>query len=222
MNNPDNSKKSDLPPPLPTGKKKILVVDDDALVLSILSSLLSESHYDVETAENGKQALATLDDSFDLLLSDLEMPEMDGLELLKSLRKSKNNIPVVILTGNQEISVALNALKLGANDYVIKDENITETVLTAISNSLERKMLLDQNSRLIENLMKAKDDAEKANKAKSDFLAKMSHDLKTPLNAILGYGEILQFEARKIQRPDFLEDLKAIEMAGRHDTPLDL
>jgi two-component system, sensor histidine kinase and response regulator len=216
MNNPDNSQKSDLPPPLPTGKKKILVVDDDALVLSILSSLLSESHYEVETAENGKQALATLDDSFDLLLSDLEMPEMSGLELLESLRKSKNNIPVVILTGNQEISVALDALKLGANDYVIKDENITETVLTAISNSLERKMLLDQNSRLIENLMKAKDDAEKANKAKSDFLAKMSHDLKTPLNAILGYTELMIIDPDEPLDEGSVDSLNQIFKAGNH------
>jgi two-component system, sensor histidine kinase and response regulator len=216
MNNPDNSKKSDLPPPLPTGKKKILVVDDDALVLSILSSLLSESHYDVETAENGKQALATLDDSFDLLLSDLEMPEMNGLELLESIRKSQNNIPVVILTGNQEISVALNALKLGANDYVIKDENITETVLTAVANSLERKMLLDQNSRLIENLMKAKDDAEKANKAKSDFLAKMSHDLKTPLNAILGYTELMIIDPDEPLDEGSVDSLNQIFKAGNH------
>jgi signal transduction histidine kinase len=216
MNNPDSSKKSNPTPSLPTGKKKILVVDDDALVLSILSSLLSESHYEIETAENGKQALATLDDSFDLLLSDLEMPEMGGLELLESLRKSKNNIPVVILTGNQEISVALNALKLGANDYVIKDENITETVLTAISNSLERKMLLDQNSRLIENLMKAKDDAVKANKAKSDFLAKMSHDLKTPLNAILGYTELMIIDPDEPLDEGSVDSLNKIFKAGNH------
>ena len=214
MNSPESSPKNN--PPLPTGKKKILVVDDDALVLSILSSLLSESHYEVETAENGKQALATLDDSFDLLLSDLEMPEMSGLELLESLRKSKNNIPVVILTGNQEISVALNALKLGANDYVIKDENITETVLTAIANSLERKMLLDQNSRLIENLMKARDDAEKANKAKSDFLAKMSHDLKTPLNAILGYTELMIIDPDEPLDDGSVDSLNQIFKAGNH------
>jgi two-component system, sensor histidine kinase and response regulator len=216
MNSPDSSPKNNPTPPLTACKKKILIVDDDSLVLSILSSLLSESHYEVETAENGKQALATLDDSFDLLLSDLEMPEMDGLELLKSLRKSKNNIPVVILTGNQEISVALNALKLGANDYVIKDENITETVLTAISNSLERKMLLDQNSRLIENLMKAKDDAEKANKAKSDFLAKMSHDLKTPLNAILGYTELMIIDPDEPLDDGSVDSLNQIFKAGNH------
>ncbi|MBT5470960.1 MAG: response regulator [Nitrospina sp.] len=204
------------PSPLPTGKKKILVVDDDSLVLSILSSLLSENHYQVETAEDGKQALKLLDDSFDLLLSDLEMPEMNGLQLLERLRKSGNNIPVVILTGNQEISVALNALKVGANDYVIKDENITETVLTAIANSLERKMLLDQNSRLIENLMKAKENAEKANKAKSDFLAKMSHDLKTPLNAILGYTELMIVDPDEPLDDGSIDNLNQIFQAGNH------
>ena len=67
-----------------------------------------------------------------------------------------------------------------------------------------------------ESLLIAKEEAETAAKAKSEFLANMSHEIRTPLNAILGYGEILQFEARKLERPDFLEDLKAIEFAGRH------
>lgn len=213
-NSPENSSESFRS--LPTNKKKILIVDDDSLVRSILSSLLSENHYQIETAEDGKQAITTLDDSFDLILSDLEMPEMNGLQLLETLRKSGNNIPVVILTGNQEISVALNALKVGANDYVIKDENITETVLTAIANSLERKMLLDQNSRLIENLMKAKENAEKANKAKSDFLAKMSHDLKTPLNAILGYTQLMIVAPDEPLDDGSIENLNQIFHAGNH------
>ena len=114
-------KKLTPPPPfLSTGKKKVLVVDNDALILIILSSFHSESHYEVETAENGKQAFTALDDYFDLLLSDLEMPEMGGLYLLESLRKSKNNIFVVTLTGNQEIFVALNALKLGPTIMLLR------------------------------------------------------------------------------------------------------
>ncbi len=67
-----------------------------------------------------------------------------------------------------------------------------------------------------ESLLIAKEEAETAARAKSEFLANMSHEIRTPLNAILGYGEILQFEARKLERPDFLEDLRAIEFAGRH------
>ena len=67
-----------------------------------------------------------------------------------------------------------------------------------------------------ESLLVAKEEAEAAARAKSEFLANMSHEIRTPLNAILGYGEILQFEARKLNRPDFIEDLRAIEFAGRH------
>jgi signal transduction histidine kinase len=200
----------------PMGRKKILVVDDDPLVLSILSSILSDNQYEVETAENGILALAAINDSFHLLISDFEMPEMSGLELIKAIRKSGNDIPIVILTGNQEISVALEALKLGANEYVIKDENIADTVLTSISNSLERKMLLDQNTRLIDNLMKAKDAAEKANEAKSDFLAKMSHDLKTPLNAILGYTQLMTIDSDEPLGEDSIQSLDQIFKAGNH------
>ena len=209
QNNPEENS-------LPVGRKKILIVDDDPLILSILSSILSENHYEVETAGNGNQALATINDSFHLLLSDFQMPEMNGLELIKVLRKSGKDIPIVILTGNQEISVALDALKLGANEYVIKDENIAETVLTAISNALERKMLLDQNTRLIDNLMKAKDAAEKANEAKSDFLAKMSHDLKTPLNAILGYTQLMTTDSDEPLGEESIESLNQIFKAGNH------
>ena len=72
QNNPEENS-------LPVGRKKILIVDDDPLILSILSSILSENHYEVETAGNGNQALATINDSFHLLLSDFQMPEMNGL-----------------------------------------------------------------------------------------------------------------------------------------------
>ena len=67
-----------------------------------------------------------------------------------------------------------------------------------------------------ESLVVAKEEAETAARAKSEFLANMSHEIRTPLNAILGYSEILQFEARKLKRLDFVEDLQAIEFAGRH------
>lgn len=210
----DNPEKDFLPSP--TGRKKILIVDDDPLILSILTSILSDNQYQVETAENGRQALTTINDSFHLVLSDFEMPEINGLELIKALRKAGNDIPIVILTGNQEISVALQALKLGANEYVVKDENIGDTVLTSISNALERKMLLDQNTRLIDNLMKAKDAAEKANEAKSDFLAKMSHDLKTPLNAILGYTQLMTDDSDEPLSEDSIDNLTQIFKAGNH------
>jgi signal transduction histidine kinase/CheY-like chemotaxis protein len=115
-----------------------------------------------------------------------------------------------------------NALESGALYKMIweQNQNLEETVRIRTQDlekqTLELKEEIAFRKIAEESLEVAKEEAETGARAKSEFLANMSHEIRTPLNAILGYGEILQFEARKLNRPDFIEDLKAIEFSGRH------
>jgi signal transduction histidine kinase/CheY-like chemotaxis protein len=115
-----------------------------------------------------------------------------------------------------------NALESAALYKVIweQNQNLEETVRIRTRDlelqTLELKEEIAFRKIAEESLVLAKEEAEAAARTKSEFLANMSHEIRTPLNAILGYGEILQFEARKLDRADFVEDLKAIEFAGRH------
>ncbi len=135
-------------------RMKFLVVDDDSFVRDMLAAILESCDYDVVTAQNGSDAFdkTVADSEIDLVISDMNMPVMNGLELIKALRIAKPDIPIIILTANNEISVAIEAMKIGANDYLLKDENIQETVLISVKNVMERHELRMQNIQLMEDL----------------------------------------------------------------------
>ncbi|MEK7373782.1 MAG: SpoIIE family protein phosphatase [Thermodesulfobacteriota bacterium] len=135
-------------------KIKVLVVDDDSFIRDVLAAILQAEDYAVDTAEDGVEAFAkyTADPGIGLVISDMNMPQMGGMELLNKLRDMGGDVPVIILTGNNEISVAINALKRGANDYLLKDENIQETVSISVSRVLEKHELKKQNLQLMADL----------------------------------------------------------------------
>ena len=118
--------------------ERILIADDDAVIREGLRRVLSGAGYDVETVSNGRAALERLEaERFKLLITDLKMPGMSGLEVLRAIRTRQPELPVVLITGYAAIDNAVEAMKNGATDYLAKpfeNEEIIEKVKTALEN----------------------------------------------------------------------------------------
>ncbi len=143
---------------------KILLVDDDVFILEVLSDILQAGGYEVITAENGAAALEKYiaDSSIDLIVSDINMPVMDGLQLIKELRNNNLDVPIIIVTSVSSISVAVDALSSGAIDYVLKDESVQDTIIITVKRALEKHKIKKQNLQLIADLAIKTNDLEDA------------------------------------------------------------
>lgn len=102
-------------------KGKILVIDDEDIVRTSCSRTLVPEGYEVSLARNGAEGLKMAgEDRFDLVLTDLKMPDMDGIEVLRSIKEKWPETEVIIVTGYQTVDTAVKAIKLGAYDYIEK------------------------------------------------------------------------------------------------------
>ncbi len=128
---------------------KILVVDDEAPIREILEKGLSKiGSFFVEGAQNGKEAIEKIErDVFDLVLTDMKMPEMDGLELLKTIKGTWPDIMVILMTAYGSIETAVEAMKIGANDYITKPIDFNELSIH-ISKVQRESLLLRENLQL--------------------------------------------------------------------------
>lgn len=106
---------------------RLLIVDDDAAILATLSEYFEGFGHKVVTAADGEEAVQKfVPGQFDCIISDMMMPKMDGLELLKLIKKSDDQVLFVIITGYPKIENAIEAIKAGAYDYVIKPFNLED------------------------------------------------------------------------------------------------
>ncbi|MCI0488680.1 MAG: response regulator [Blastocatellia bacterium] len=130
---------------------RILIIDDEPNVLSVLYSLLSEQ-YQCKTATNALEALEYLrQEKYDLVLSDIMMPGMSGLELLEEISRSSKDTVVVLISGNLNIQSAIQAMRRGAFDYITKPFNLSE-VETAVERALRHQTLLKSNRQYEQHL----------------------------------------------------------------------
>lgn len=126
---------------LKNGQPRILVVDDDKLVLHKISDLLKDRKYEIDLAQNAAHALGLLNDnSYDLVLTDIIMPDMNGIELLKEVRQIVHDQVVIMITSHKGLDTAIESMRLGAYDYVLKPLDDL-SILRHIERGLEKARL---------------------------------------------------------------------------------
>jgi len=216
-----------------TNKNVVLIVDDETANIIALSNILSPD-YDVYAAKNGRDAIMLVNEHApDVILLDVLMPEMDGYEVIAELKSSEStkSIPVIFVTGLENKEAERKGLTLGAADYIPKPFS-SDIVRLRVQNqlkivnhirALEERDEMERQLRKIQELeaglIAAKEQAEHSrelaehsSRAKSEFLSRMSHEMRTPMNAIIGMMQV----ARMRGIPDNLKTyIDAIDTASK-------
>ena len=135
---------------------KILIIEDEAAIRRVLLRILSEenSNYKVSETEDGVQGINLVEnENFDLILCDIKMPKMDGIEVLTQIKKIKPEIPVVMISGHGDLDTAVHSMRLGAFDYISKPPDLNR-LLNTVRIALDSKQLFVENKRLKKKVQK--------------------------------------------------------------------
>jgi len=220
------------PTPVP-----VLIVDDEAAHTRALCDILTFEGYAPTGMVSASAALAALGEgSFDLLLTDLMMPEMDGIALLEAAQKIDADLAGIVMTGHATIDTAVKAMQAGACDYIVKPFRMNQ-LLPVIARALEARRLRRLNKELERRVLERTRELEVANRDLEAFAYSVSHDLHSPLRAIQGFcdlfmedygagvpeeGRLLLSEVRSgaDRMGNLIEDLLSFARSGR--APLNL
>jgi len=135
---------------------RILIIEDEAAIRRVLVKILSEENdtYQVEEAEDGVAGLEKIkNNDYDLVLCDIKMPKMDGVEVLEEVKKIKPEIPMVMISGHGDMETAIHTMRLGAFDYISKPPDLNR-LLNTVRNALDKKQLVVENKILKKKVSK--------------------------------------------------------------------
>lgn len=217
-------------------RRSILVVDDSPDDRAVIRRFLGrrDREYDIFEAGTGEAGLAYLrEERPDCVLLDYSLPDMDGIAFLEALRADpdrRSSVPIAVLTGQESDDVAAQALKRGAQDYLVKDGLTSPGLVRAIENSIEKfriqreleesRMAVELRNHKLEvlrdQLQEKVSELATATQAKDQFMAVMSHEMRTPLNAIIGYSDILEMELDGELSSRQREHVQRIQVGSRH------
>jgi DNA-binding NtrC family response regulator len=135
---------------------KILIIEDEEPIRRVLVRILSDedSSFEIQEASDGKKGIDLIKkESFDLVLCDIKMPKVDGIELLQRTRKTNTSLPFIMLTGHGNIETAVESMKLGAYDFISKPPDLNR-LINSVRNALEKKELVTENKLLRQKVAK--------------------------------------------------------------------
>lgn len=178
---------------------RILVVDDEASLLETLSTFLRNAGYEVETAEDVAGARARLQSGqFDVVASDIVMPRVSGMELLRAIRQESPHVQVIMITGQPTVETAVETVRAGAFDYLIKPVS-KEDIVRCVGNAIKLKASEDERERLAEadrrhraQLQESYDRLRELESLRDSLVHMIIHDLRSPLAGMQGYLDLLR------------------------------
>ena len=174
--------------------KQILYIEDDEGLARLLQKRMERSGYTIDIAFSGEEGLAKAAAAkYDLLLVDYHLPDTSGMELLEKFKSMEPPTPVIILTASGDERLAVAALEKGAADYAVKDtaQTYIDLMPAIMQAAYTKERLLRITEQQQHELINAKQKAETANQAKTSFLTTMSHEMRTPLNVVIGIAQLL-------------------------------
>lgn len=135
---------------------RILVIDDQLSIRKTLREILEYENFEIDEAEDGQKGLElALKNSYDLILSDIKMPKVDGIEFLDKIMTSGSDVPIIMISGHGNIGTAVDAIKKGAYDYIAKPIDLNRLLVT-VRNALEKKSLVVETKQLKKKVNKTK------------------------------------------------------------------